>query len=288
MSGEISISKALSVTRIPIVTHILPSELKAVYIIPFSDTQIGDPGFYEGLFIQYREWVLERDNAFVVLPGDVFENPVRGNKASDYWEMHLTPEKAMRKAKVLFKPLAEAGRILGAVDGNHEYRSYVMTGISPMITLLESLGLPTEGDESIYDPEGIVIRIGFGENKASHKQNFIYNIYMSHGWGGARKTGAHVNKTEEMAAVVTNADVYILGHEHTLYDSRWDSASIPQSLQAKVCKPVRQVFVGGGTFCRYSKFQKRVQRRLPNLGSPRIRLEGISGHKGHKDVHVSI
>lgn len=288
MTENISYRRALSVTKIPIVTHVLPAEFTAVYIIPLSDLQVGDPGFYEDLFIGYRNWILERPNAFVVLPGDTFEQQVRGNKASDYWEMHLPPAQAKRKVKSLFKPLADAGRILGAVDGNHEYRAYLATGHSPNQDMLGELGLPVEGRESIFDQDAIVIRIAFGEDRSSHRANFIYKIYLSHGWGGARKTGAHVNKTEEMASVVTNADVYILGHEHTLYDSRWDCAYIPDSSQATECKQVRQVFVGGGTFCRYTKFQKRIQRRLPNLGAPRIRLEGISGHRGYKDIHVSI
>lgn len=289
MSEEISIEKALSVTKIPIVTHVLDPTFQAVYVIPLSDLQIGDPGFYEELFLQYRTWILARPNAYVLLPGDIYEQPVRGNKASDYWEMHLTPAKSKKKAKQLLKPLADAGRILGVVDGNHEYRAYITTGHSPLQDTLTELGLQAEGVNSIYDPDALVVRIAFGEDRANHRgSSFIYNIYMSHGWGGARRTGAHVNKTEEMAAVVTNADVYVLGHEHTLYDSRWDSAYIPDSLRATVCKQTRQVFVGGGTFCRYSKFQKRIQRRLPNLGAPRIRLEGVSGHRGHKDVHVSI
>jgi len=289
MDKEINLGKALSVTKIPLVTHYLSSEFKAIYIIPLSDEQIGDPGFYEELFLGYRSWILERPNAFALLPGDLFEQPVRGNRASDFWEVHLTPDKAKKKAKSLLKPLADAGRILGAVDGNHELRAYLATGHSPLKDVLDELGLPTEGDNSIYDPEALVIKVAFGTDK-SHRANtkFTYKIYMTHGWGGARRTGAHVNKTEELAAVVTNADVYIIGHEHTLYDSRWDSAFIPDSPRALACKQTRQVFVGGGTFCKYTKFQKRIQRRLPNLGAPRIRLEGVSGHRAHKDIHVSI
>ena len=290
MDNDINVQKALSVTKIPIVTHVLSAEFPAVYILPLSDMQIGSPEFYESLFLSYRQWILDRPNAFVLLPGDVFEQPVRGNRASDYWDMHLKPSEAIRKAESLFSPLAKEGRILGAVDGNHEFRAYLATDASPLVTLLDKLGLPVNGVASIHDPESIVIRIVFeGDDRVRQKKaRFVYHIYMSHGWGGARRTGAHVNKTEELAAVVTNADVYILGHEHTLYDSRWDSAYIPPNANATVCKPVRQIFVGAGTFCRYTKFQKRVQRRLPNLGAPRIRLEGVSGLKGHKDIHVSI
>ena len=95
--------KALSVTTIPIVTHQLSPDFPAVYVIPLADEQIGDPGFYEELFIGYRDWILERPNAFALLPGDLFEQPVRGNKASDYWNIHLTPDKAKKKAKELLK-----------------------------------------------------------------------------------------------------------------------------------------------------------------------------------------
>jgi hypothetical protein len=285
-------NRALSVTKIPIVTHILPAEFDAVYVVPLSDEQIGDPGFDEQLFVGYREWILERENAYCLFPGDMFENPMHGQKASNVFDMHLTPSKAMTKAKELIQPLADAGRILGAVDGNHEFRTMAISDYSPLERVLSECGLPTSGNESIYDPEAMVIRIAFGQNKSAggpkDYRRFVYKIYMSHGWGGARRTGAHVNKTEELAAVVTNADVYIIGHEHTLYCSRWDSAVVPDNLRSTNCQQVRQLFIGGGTFCRYTKFQKRVQRRLPNLGAPRIRLEGVSGHRAHKDIHVGI
>jgi len=284
---DIDIRKALSVTKIPIVTHVLSAEFQAVYIIPLTDEQIGNPGFYEELFLGYRKWILERPNAFVLLPGDLYEEPVVGNKASNFWEMHLTPRRAKNKAKSLLKPLADEGRILGAVSGNHEFRAYKATGHDPMYDTLSELNLPVEGKNSIFDPDALVIRITFDGINKHGNESFVYKIYMSHGWGGARRTGAHVNKTEEMAAVVTNADVYVIGHEHTLYDSRWDSAYIPDR-PANECIPIRQVFVGCGTFCRYTKFQKRIQRRLPNLGAPRIRLEGVSGGKVHKDIHCSI
>ena len=287
MDSQIPLARALSVTKVPIVTHILSPEFESVYLIPLADMQIGDPGFYEGLFVSYRDWILERPNAYALLMGDMFEQPVVGNRASDFWDMHLIPAEAKKKAKELLRPLVDNKRLLGAVDGNHEYRAYKATGYSPLKTVLDEFNLPTEGTTSIYDPEALVVRIAFGTDRASSGR-FIYKIYFSHGWGGARRTGAHVNKTEELAAVVTNADVYVLGHEHTLFVSRWDSGYIPEALSATECKPTRQLFVGAGTFCRYSKFQKRIQRRLPNLGAPRIRLEGISGHRSHKDIHVSI
>ena len=282
-------SKRKNQTLIPIVTHHLSSKYNKVYVIPLSDMQIGNPSFDEDLFLGYRDWILERDNAFTVLPGDNLETPVLGNKAADVWDMYLTPEKARKKLRELLKPLADAGRILGAVDGNHDIRTYQLTGHRITREILEELGCCVEGKNSIYDPEAIVVRLVFGKDTNSgSKSGFTYSIYMTHGWGGARRTGAHVNKTEELAAVVTNADVYMIGHEHTLYDSRWDSAVIPTSHSSTMCHEKRQVFVGAGTFCRYTRFQKRIQRRLPNLGSPRIRLEGVCGKKSHKDIHVSI
>jgi len=277
-------SKNEAVIPIPIVTHRLSSQFKSIYIIPLSDMQIGNPGFNEKAFIGYRDWILEHENAFAIFPGDNRETPTMGNKASDYWDMALTPAQADKKCTELIRPLADAGRCLGFVDGNHEYRAYVATGESPNKKMVEALGLPIK----LWNQDSIVIRVAFGTDINKKGSRFVYNIYMTHGWGGARRTGAQVNKTEELAAVVTNADVYVIGHEHTLYDSRWDSAFVPNSLSAKTCKKIRQVFVGAGTFCEYTKFQNRIQRRLPNIGAPRIRLEGVCGHKSHRDIHVSI
>ncbi len=254
-----------------------------IYIVPIYDMQVGDSGFDEKLFLGYRDWILSKPNVFTYLGGDNLNCQVKGNKASEIWDEAFMPAKARKKLVELLKPLADDGRILGAIDGNHEYRVWVNTGESPTVSVLEKIGVPAEW----YDPDELIIRIAFKPTK--DRENIVFNIYAVHGWGGARKSGGHVNKIEELQLVVNNADVYTVGHEHSLTYTRGDVAYIPTSLLAPHPQLQRSVFVGCGTFCRLTKFQKRIQRRIPNIGAPRIRLgtKQRHGHRIEKDIHVS-
>ncbi len=264
-------------TNIRIIKHHLSPEEQFIYIVPIADTHIGR-GFNEQTFLGYRDWILSKSNAFTVLIGDILDCPSIHAKNSEMWEQTLTPKKARDKAEELFKPLAP--RILGVVSGNHEERIRKETDIYVLQELLIKIGC----SEYIFDPQMLVVGITLGRNSSSGGNTpYRFNILLQHGWGGARRTGGQVNKAEELSAVVRNADVYLIAHEHNLFMSRYDSAEINNS--ADFCTQFRQVFVGCGGFQDYSGFQKRIARRMPNIGAPRIRLEGKDGRK---DIHVDI
>jgi len=50
-------------------------DLESAYLIPLSDLHIG-AGFNERKFRGYRDWILQRDNAFCVVLGDVTDNSI--------------------------------------------------------------------------------------------------------------------------------------------------------------------------------------------------------------------
>lgn len=270
---------------IRIVTYKFPKEWTHMYVVPLFDGQIGDPGFDEVALDGYIEWILNTPNAVTVLGGDWLNSPIKGGKTDDYWEACLKPQKAKDLAADKFKPLKD--RILAVVDGNHEDRVYRETGTSPTIEVLSRIGFTDPEIEMLYDPKVIIVRIQFGIDESNRPgATWTYSGYLTHGWGGARKSGGQVNKMEELGLVVNNADFYMIGHEHTLNADPVTVSYIPD--RGNNCMEQRQVYVLCGGFCRYTRFQKGIARRLPDIGAPRIRLEGISGHRGRKDIHVSV
>lgn len=87
-----------------------------------------------------------------------------------------------------------------------------------------------------------------------------------------------MNKWEELAKVA-DADIFLAGHEHTLTHSRINHRwlSTDGTVQNK-----RKMFVGCGGFKDYDDFLVSIGRRPPDVGAPRIRLDGT-----RKDIHVS-
>jgi hypothetical protein len=244
---------------------------KRAYLVPLADIHVGDPGFNEELLRGYVAWIREC-GARVILLGDGLDAPTAGNRASDVWERSgVAPGDQLEVLTELLKPISE--NIDAAIPGNHEDRIYRALGWHPTKMLLSNLGV---SGRVLYDQDAVFVRYVVGSRE------FSYDVFAVHGWGGARKTGGHLNKAEELERAA-DADIYLVGHEHTLFYSR--GATIMPNYSSLVTK--RRVFVGCGCFVRLTRFQKRIARKPPDMGAPRIRLEGSLGSKGHPDVHVS-
>lgn len=234
-----------------------------VYLVPLADPQIGEPEFDEKALIAHRDWILEHENAYTGLVGDWFSTYVLYNKAVNFWKMALSPKQCRRKALEILTPIAD--RILWVQYGNHSRRAYNLTGESMLEGLVRDLGLD---EDKMLSLGGVLVNLKVGKVK--------YSAFSLHGWGGARTRGGQVNKVREMAKVIPKADVYLQGHEHSLFVDRGEVFNTDGGKH-------RSLFVGCGTFCDYTDFQEGIARELPNIGAPRIRFNGE-----RKDVHGSI
>ena len=61
--------------------------LEYAYIIPIGDIHIGDPNFNERKFLDFRDWILQTPNTFVLLPGDVLNCATKNSKSDFYKEL---------------------------------------------------------------------------------------------------------------------------------------------------------------------------------------------------------
>lgn len=109
------------------ITAVLPSEYDELEIHPFGDLHIGDPMCNIDAIKSRISKVYDTENAVCVLCGDLINNAIAGGK-SDVYTSTMSPMQSMFEVCDLFKPLAEAGKIIAAVSGNHEERSYREAG----------------------------------------------------------------------------------------------------------------------------------------------------------------
>lgn len=241
-------------------------ELKRMYLIPFGDIHLGMPECNIPKLCKYLDWVAERDDAYLCGLGDWFETPINLSRVNDgpVWPNGMSTSEVVDQAVALFAPVRD--KILFLIKGNHEERASSKTGTDALDMLATRLGL-----RDLLGDEQAIMKLTVGDVK--------YTLMAQHGWGGARKTGGQVNKMEELAAVTGDADVYVTGHEHTLFMSRWDKDIVGNDEIVEL----RQMYVGCGCFVGYTRFQRRIARRKPNIGAPRIRFNGTK-----RDVHVSI
>ena len=245
----------------------LGNEHDSYYILPLSDLHVGDLHFNERKFIGYRDWILNNQNAYCFLNGDILNTALKDSKSDVYSSM--PPGKEIEKAINLLLPIRD--RILTSVAGNHERRHYISTGIDLSEILAYKLGCHYSGDETV-----LKIKCGKGNNN----KPIVYTLYATHGHAGGRTIGAKANHLNNLSNIILT-DIYVMSHIHTM-SAHQGVMAVPDIRNNKV-DYVKQTFVSSGAYLDRGGYA--ISHGYPHvkLGSPRIRLDGRK-----KDTHVSL
>ena len=248
-----------------------PSKWDCAYIIPISDTHIGDPRFNRGKLDGYIDWILERPNAFTILNGDILDVAIT-ESVGDTYDAKMNTNEALKYARELFDPLSD--RILGVTEGNHERRVSKKTSVDVMEILADYLDVP-------YRPEGMYFKFRLG--KGANGKKIVYTGYFTHGTGGGRTTGGKANKIQYLSDIVL-ADILSIGHIHKMLTFQ-DVLHVPDLYNNNI-RQVKRTYVSSGAYLEWGGYAERKEYPPSKIGSPRIRLSGESSQG--KDVHVSI
>jgi predicted phosphodiesterase len=247
----------------------LPSEYECLYLIPISDTHIGDANFDEVKLLKYIEWVKQTENARVILCGDIMNTATKESVSDTYSEV-MNPMDQLRYATKIFEPIKD--KIIGVCGGNHEARIYKATSIDTAEMLAQNLGV-------FYRQEGLFLKIKVGKRTQDGKKQ-SYIVYATHGFGGGKKMGGKANSLQSLSQIVL-ADVYVVGHTHTLQAFQ-DIFLVPDSHNNNIME-VKRTYCNAASFLKWGGYGE-TQGYIPSkLGTVRLRLDGR-----RKDVHVSI
>ena len=259
--------------QLKIVTKDLGLYTDSAYIVPLSDLHIGAE-FDEKKFLGYRQWILDRPNAYCIMNGDIVDMATKNSIGGVYDT--LRPKEQRKYAIEMLRPLAEAGKILGYVDGNHEYRAQKDTDEFFGETLCEILGIP-----DLYSPDGLFLFLNVGHDRSKgEKSRITYSLYMLHGWSGSRRVGGKANNLESMANSVV-ADIYIASHTHSKI--AFSRRTLMPDTRTKSLRWKKQLFVSAGSFLDWAGYAIKKGYNPSTLGSPRIRLDGT-----RHDAHCSL
>ena len=116
----------------------LPQEFENIYLYPLSDVHIEDPAHDHKALLKWREEVLEAEDRFVLLNGDLVNMATKGS-VSDVYSATMTPDEAMSKMVEFLEPIKD--RILAVTSGNHDSRAYKESGIDATRRICRELGI---------------------------------------------------------------------------------------------------------------------------------------------------
>ena len=94
------------------------------------------------------------------------------------------------------------GKLLGLVDGNHNWR--FPNGVTASEDLANRMGCAHLGWLTHY-----TLTFQFGNGRSQN----VY-IVACHGRAGGKRIGTSINQVEDMKAIFPMADIYIMGHNH--------------------------------------------------------------------------
>lgn len=218
-------------------------------ILPISDTHIGSPVCDLEAIKKSIKYVLDNPRVYVTLHGDIIDNGIPGSK-TDTVTQTMSMQEQLNFAVELFEPIKD--RILCITDGNHEERTKRSAGIDLLSFFAFKLGL-----EEIYSPgTGTVLldlKFGRGTRSGVKGASHHFTVVVAHGARGGATYAAAVNGLEGLQKIITNADLYIIGHTHKIINFIKETYFVNTYgfLETKV-----QYYINSTAYLRYGDYGK--------------------------------
>lgn len=181
-----------------------------ITVIPISDVHYGAMGHNEAAWERFCNRVLQEDNTFLILHGDLIENATKHSIGSVYEE--IRPREQKERMAEMLRPLSD--RVLCCIPGNHEGRGRDNDDC-PLYDILCRIGL-----EDLYRENAAFMALQIGQRTGGTNANQSYKFAVVHGAGGGAMTGGAVNKFERFAQIYENLDCLVVGHVHKGFITR--------------------------------------------------------------------
>lgn len=181
-------------------------------IYPIADVHLGAVEHAEPEWQAFLKRV-EKENAYLILAGDLLNNSTRGTRFANPFDEALRPREAKARMVEYLEPIKD--RILCLVDGNHEARSTRETDQSITYDICARLDI-----EHLYRENIAFVKISLGKrNRDQHSiQNYVFTVV--HGKSGGIYTGAALNSSERFGNLIEGVDCFVSGHVHKGFVSK--------------------------------------------------------------------
>jgi len=236
---------------------------------PIGDIHLGAYSCDEDLLVRDLKRIRENPFARVLLMGDLGDFIGRNDPRFD--SNALADWIPVRKVSTLletqvgrivdhFKPIADQGKIIGALMGNHEEKVAKHYGFDIHGAICRQLMVSDLGYSAL-------IRLKFKRSTVGH----TLVIYAHHGHGGGRKSGSKINRIHDAGADF-EADIYLMGHTH---ERGWAPMKPMLVVDSREEKIVSRERVYGMTGSYLKTFERGMAGYGEIKGFPPVSLGGI-------------
>ena len=246
-----------------VVRRLTPNKGERAGICAFGDLHLGSAQCDEAAVRANVQECLDKKR-YVIGMGDYMETALK-DSVSNVYTQTMTPEDQIDAVIELFRPLADAGLLLGLLDGNHEHRINKATSLNMVKMVCHALKVPYLGHSAF-----MLLRVG-GES---------YTFYATHGSSGARLAWSKLRVVMDIYRYI-DAEVILHGHLHQLDHITSEYFGIDK--RSKTVKTLSRHGVLTGAYLKYGGYGERKNYPPTKIGSPIIMIWGDK----HK-IHVSV
>jgi len=237
-----------------------------VTIIPVSDIHLGNKGCNIEKFEQILKLIEETPNCYTILMGDQTETCTKTSVGLGLYDEDFDIKDQIKLLKIALKPLAEKGKILGILTGNHEMRISYLVRLNPAEMVCESLNVPYLGYQGY-----LCAKVG----------DQRYHIFASHGSSSGTTPTGKLSAARKLNRVA-DADIFISGHTHVkLYDQ---DIIFKINEATGLVEPTIRHYIVCGSFVEYWGSYPEMKLLSPaSTGSVMIKLSPTT-----KDVQIML
>lgn len=178
----------------------------AIDIYPIADVHLGALEHCETEWQAFLKTV-EKNNAYLILAGDLLNNNTRGVRFANPFDEVVRPREAKKRMVEYLKPIKD--RILCVTSGNHEARTLRDSDQDLTYDICSKLDI-----EELYRENMALMAIALGTRNTESNPICTYTFCVTHGSFGGALTGGAVNKSERYGMVIDGLDCLITGHVH--------------------------------------------------------------------------
>jgi len=232
--------------------------------IAFGDIHYGHPACDVDKVKRQADYCLKK-HIYVLGMGDYIEAGLRGSVGDSVYEQVFNPQKQMDFIVDLFQPLADAGLILGLLNGNHEGRIKKETSVDIGRLISKMLRVPF---------------LGYACWNLFYVGKQSYTIYSLHGSSGSRYVYTKLKALVDISHNF-NADLLLMGHVHECADDVILVQEVDRKRKMVVEK--KKALILTGSYLQYDdSYAQEKGYPMGKLGSPKIKLFSDSHH-----IHTS-
>lgn len=242
-----------------------PNRDKYVELLFFGDLHYGHPECDINKAKGFLDWALE-NKVYIIGMGDYIEAGLTNSVGDSVYQQKLNPQQQMDYVIELFRPLAEAGLIIGLHEGNHEDRILKTTSINITKIMCKVLKVPYLG-YSCWN----LVKVG--------KQN--YTMYTTHGSSGSKFKHTKLKAVMDILAWI-KADIVAMGHVHSIAAEPVMAQQI--DLRSRTVIEDKCYAVLTGSYLKWDNTYAQAKNMpITKLGSPKAKLR-----IDYKDVHFTL